>query len=133
MFDLDHFKLVNDEHGHAAGDRALVAVAEAATVAVGDQGMVSRLGGEEFAVVVHRGADVLEELLARVLERVRPRAHGGDDGLDRRHPGAPGRHGRLRAAAGRRPALPRQGGRARPRRPRPGDDVPAPEDAAEPT
>ena len=71
MFDLDHFKLVNDQHGHAAGDRALVAVAEAATAAVGDQGLVSRLGGEEFAVVVHRGADVLEELLARVLERVR--------------------------------------------------------------
>ena len=78
MFDLDHFKLVNDEHGHAAGDRALVAVAEAASDAVGDQGMVSRLGGEEFAVVVHRGADVLEELLARVLERVR--AAGGKVG-----------------------------------------------------
>ena len=78
MFDLDHFKLVNDQHGHAAGDRALVAVAEAATAAVGDQGMVSRLGGEEFAVVVHRGADVLEELLARVLERVR--AAGGPVG-----------------------------------------------------
>jgi len=71
MFDLDHFKKVNDEHGHAVGDRALVAVAEAATAAVGAQGLVSRLGGEEFAVVVYPGEEVLEELLARVLEFVR--------------------------------------------------------------
>ncbi|GAB4064412.1 hypothetical protein GCM10028777_10580 [Angustibacter speluncae] len=71
MFDLDHFKRVNDEHGHAAGDRALAAVALAAREAVGSQGMVSRLGGEEFAVVVFGGGDVLEELLARVLDRVR--------------------------------------------------------------
>ena len=71
MFDLDHFKRVNDEHGHAAGDRALVAVAAAADAAVGTGGLVGRIGGEEFAVVVFRGGDVLEELLARVLESVR--------------------------------------------------------------
>jgi diguanylate cyclase (GGDEF)-like protein len=71
MFDLDHFKRVNDAHGHAEGDRALVAVAQAATAAVGTQGSVSRLGGEEFAVVVHPGGEVLDELLARVLELIR--------------------------------------------------------------
>jgi diguanylate cyclase (GGDEF)-like protein len=71
MFDLDHFKRVNDEFGHAAGDRALVAVASAASEAVGARGLVSRLGGEEFAVVVLRGGGVLEELLAQVLDGVR--------------------------------------------------------------
>jgi diguanylate cyclase (GGDEF)-like protein len=71
MFDLDHFKQVNDVHGHAAGDRALVSVAQAATAAVGPQGLVSRLGGEEFAVVLHPGGEVLEEVLARLLELIR--------------------------------------------------------------
>ena len=49
--DLDHFKQVNDDHGHAAGDRAIRAVATAATSIVGKDGHVGRIGGDEFAFV----------------------------------------------------------------------------------
>lgn len=50
MIDLDHFKRINDAHGHDVGDAALRAVAEALNVALGDRGMVARWGGEEFIV-----------------------------------------------------------------------------------
>src|SRR2546423_7838704 len=46
--DLDDFKSINDKHGHAAGDEALVAIASALGRAVGQQGIVARLGGDEF-------------------------------------------------------------------------------------
>ena len=51
-FDLDHFKRVNDEHGHESGDRALAMVGAviAAEVRVGD--LAARWGGEEFVVVL---------------------------------------------------------------------------------
>lgn len=50
MIDLDQFKAVNDTKGHAEGDRALVAVAEALGGAVRQSAAVGRVGGEEFAV-----------------------------------------------------------------------------------
>jgi diguanylate cyclase (GGDEF)-like protein len=53
MIDIDHFKLYNDHYGHQAGDRCLIAVAQAlkgCTRRPGD--LVSRWGGEEFAVVM---------------------------------------------------------------------------------
>ncbi|WP_294640364.1 sensor domain-containing diguanylate cyclase [uncultured Aureimonas sp.] len=52
MLDVDHFKRVNDTHGHAAGDFALQSVASTARAAVGQAGLVGRLGGEEFIVVL---------------------------------------------------------------------------------
>jgi len=54
MIDLDHFKQINDTHGHEAGDRALQFVARAlqATVRTGD--LVGRYGGEEFCVMMKR-------------------------------------------------------------------------------
>jgi diguanylate cyclase len=53
MLDIDDFKTVNDQHGHGAGDRALVAVAHTLTSAV-RQGLdvVARLGGDEFAMLI---------------------------------------------------------------------------------
>jgi len=60
MLDIDHFKRVNDLHGHAAGDAALKVVGSmlSATTRVGD--LACRLGGEEFAVLLlgmgHEGA-----------------------------------------------------------------------------
>nr|WP_232079077.1 GGDEF domain-containing protein [Mycobacterium florentinum] len=50
ILDLDSFKKLNDTHGHAAGDQALVAVAGALNVACGDTAVVGRVGGEEFLV-----------------------------------------------------------------------------------
>jgi diguanylate cyclase (GGDEF)-like protein len=50
MIDLDHFKRVNDTHGHATGDRMLVAVADNLRRIAGDETVVARVGGEEFLV-----------------------------------------------------------------------------------
>ncbi len=52
MVDLDFFKTLNDTEGHAVGDEALVAIARALTGAVGADGVVGRIGGDEFALVV---------------------------------------------------------------------------------
>jgi diguanylate cyclase len=52
VFDLDHFKPINDAHGHAAGDAMLQAVAHAASGEVRAADLLVRLGGDEFAVVL---------------------------------------------------------------------------------
>jgi diguanylate cyclase (GGDEF)-like protein len=66
--DLDNFKVLNDTHGHAAGDRALrhFSTVAGATVRTGD--MVSRFGGEEF-LLVYVGCDVTEA--APIVHRLR--------------------------------------------------------------
>jgi diguanylate cyclase (GGDEF)-like protein len=50
MLDIDNFKRVNDDYGHAAGDSALVSVADSCRYSVRDSDIVGRLGGEEFAI-----------------------------------------------------------------------------------
>jgi diguanylate cyclase (GGDEF)-like protein len=67
MIDLDHFKALNDAHGHAAGDRALKLVAEVCTATLRDIDLLCRSGGEEFAVLLPetdlaRGLEVAERL-----------------------------------------------------------------------
>ena len=52
MFDLDHFKSINDVHGHAAGDQVLSHVIAACRGALRASDHIGRLGGEEFAVVL---------------------------------------------------------------------------------
>ncbi|GAA5628628.1 hypothetical protein Brsp05_03927 [Brucella sp. NBRC 12953] len=51
-FDLDGFKVINDSHGHAAGDRVLEEFANILRALVGESGLAARLGGEEFLVVI---------------------------------------------------------------------------------
>ncbi len=48
--DLDHFKRVNDDHGHDAGDQALILFADLMHREIGQHGLIARLGGEEFAI-----------------------------------------------------------------------------------
>ena len=52
MMDLDHFKAVNDTHGHAAGDQVLVAVGAALKTCQGPGEAIARYGGEEFCVLI---------------------------------------------------------------------------------
>lgn len=68
MFDLDHFKKVNDTHGHPAGDAVLVAVANAVRGELRAEDMLCRYGGEEFAIVL-RGIDLLGA--SKMAERIR--------------------------------------------------------------
>ena len=77
MIDIDHFKQVNDGHGHDAGDRALVFMARALQAAVRPGDLVGRFGGEEFCVLMThadnaaaRAFDVrMREYLAAAAER----------------------------------------------------------------
>jgi diguanylate cyclase (GGDEF)-like protein len=52
MLDIDHFKSVNDNHGHSVGDEVLVKVGAIVREVVGDRGTVCRYGGEEFVVLL---------------------------------------------------------------------------------
>jgi diguanylate cyclase (GGDEF)-like protein len=52
LADLDHFKAVNDLHGHAAGDRVIADFAGKLRCAAGTRGVTGRIGGEEFAVLL---------------------------------------------------------------------------------
>lgn len=52
LFDIDHFKLVNDRHGHGVGDEVLARIARIADGCVREGDLAGRLGGEEFAVLM---------------------------------------------------------------------------------
>jgi diguanylate cyclase (GGDEF)-like protein len=67
-FDIDHFKSINDTHGHLAGDRVLSDLATAILSAVRVEDVFARVGGEEFSVIC-RGADLLQGQI--VGERLR--------------------------------------------------------------
>jgi diguanylate cyclase (GGDEF)-like protein len=68
LFDLDHFKTVNDRFGHAAGDRVLQTFARVATTTLGSDVLFGRIGGEEFASLLPVGD--LGEAFA-IADRVR--------------------------------------------------------------
>ena len=57
MFDIDHFKQINDTHGHLAGDYALSTLAKVVSETIRQEDVFARYGGEEFAVIC-RGIDL---------------------------------------------------------------------------
>jgi diguanylate cyclase (GGDEF)-like protein len=68
LLDLDHFKRVNDEHGHLVGDRVLANVGHSLIECCRTEDVVFRYGGEEFCVLV-RGLDL--DSLMQMAERIR--------------------------------------------------------------
>ncbi len=67
LFDLDHFKSINDQYGHAVGDHTLQIFAGIAKAHVGTAGTVGRWGGDEFIAVLYNTS---REIAATVAERV---------------------------------------------------------------
>ncbi|WP_293967715.1 diguanylate cyclase [Sphingomonas sp.] len=80
IFDVDHFKLVNDSHGHGIGDRVLQRVADRSISVVRSGDLVGRLGGEEFAILMPgaspEDATAVAERLRGIIER--PGEPGGE-------------------------------------------------------
>jgi diguanylate cyclase (GGDEF)-like protein len=78
LFDLDHFKQVNDTHGHPAGDRVLVAATHAVERNLRESDVFARVGGEEFAVLLpntsEEGAVDFAERLRAALQAISPLA-----------------------------------------------------------
>jgi len=68
VFDLDRFKSINDQHGHAAGDIVLKAFAEELMANRRGSDTVARLGGEEFAMVLD---NIMPDPAERIAERIR--------------------------------------------------------------
>lgn len=86
MLDIDRFKAINDTHGHAVGDRALVRLAEICRAELRDTDHIGRLGGEEFAIILPEtplasATEVAERLrhrLAMADIAAQPGGHSGE-------------------------------------------------------
>jgi diguanylate cyclase (GGDEF)-like protein len=73
MIDVDHFKGINGEHGHAGGEHVLKEIVNRVTSAVRPSDLVTRMGGDEFVVVMpETGLDAA----LRIAERLRSRIGG---------------------------------------------------------
>ena len=80
ILDIDHFKEVNDDRGHDAGDALLRVFSERLRLAVRSTDTVARLGGDEFAVILRHlsGRDDMTEIVPPILERLQvPFSHFG--------------------------------------------------------
>jgi diguanylate cyclase (GGDEF)-like protein len=83
FIDLDGFKGINDRHGHLFGSRALVEAAGVIRISARETDVVSRFGGDEFALVLpDTGSDGATAVGERIRERIAEFAFLQDDGLD---------------------------------------------------
>jgi diguanylate cyclase (GGDEF)-like protein len=73
MIDIDHFKSVNDSHGHLIGDQVLAEVATVLNRSIRESDVCARYGGEEFGAIIHEagaeGARTLAERLRQAVEK----------------------------------------------------------------
>jgi diguanylate cyclase (GGDEF)-like protein len=74
MFDLDHFKRVNDSYGHRTGDAVLIACANEVAETIRTEDVLARYGGEEFAIIApatdHAGASSLAQRIRRTVAKL---------------------------------------------------------------
>ena len=77
FLDIDHFKTINDTHGHAGGDAVLCEFGRRLVACVRNTDMVARLAGDEFVVLLENLADAseLERLAAKMVACIRPPFH----------------------------------------------------------
>jgi diguanylate cyclase (GGDEF)-like protein len=83
MLDVDHFKRINDRHGHHVGDQVLRVLAERCKAALRSVDVLGRYGGEEFAILLpgtsqHNAATILAE---RIRKKVAEEPIQTDDGV----------------------------------------------------
>jgi len=72
MFDIDHFKTVNDAHGHDVGDEALRLVARCGRAVVRPSDLIARIGGDEFGMILPETSDTeAVEVAGRLLDSIR--------------------------------------------------------------
>jgi diguanylate cyclase (GGDEF)-like protein len=89
--DLDRFKILNDTKGHQAGDRVLRSFAAVAASSVRDGDLVSRIGGDEFALLVQGGLAAADAVLERLAQAwARPEGVGFSAGRAVRRPNETG-------------------------------------------
>jgi diguanylate cyclase (GGDEF)-like protein len=73
MIDIDHFKRVNDQHGHQAGDKVIKQLSRILTASIRRTDAVGRYGGEEFLIVLSHTpiapAQIFAETLRRTIEQ----------------------------------------------------------------
>lgn len=82
LFDLDHFKQINDAHGHAAGDWALQAVVKTCRNFMRNNDVFGRIGGEEFAVLLPGCQTDKAALLAEICRDAIASIDCSDSGFD---------------------------------------------------
>jgi diguanylate cyclase (GGDEF)-like protein len=75
MLDIDHFKRVNDTHGHDVGDQALVTIAEVLKNGIRSMDILARWGGEEFLVLLPEtdlaGATLIAERIRQQVSQIK--------------------------------------------------------------
>jgi diguanylate cyclase len=85
IVDIDHFKAINDAHGHLLGDKVIIAVANVLRGCIGDRGPIARIGGEEFAVLLSHtpsaGGVELAERIRAAVERGKIRRTDSDESI----------------------------------------------------
>jgi len=76
MMDIDHFKAINDNHGHAVGDDVLKVVAECLSIEKRKEDVLARFGGEEFVLLLDHcdvvQAEIKAEKLRAAIETLQP-------------------------------------------------------------
>ena len=81
MLDIDHFKQVNDVHGHAVGDVVLKAMVKTISDSIRDEDLIGRLGGEEFAIVLPQTSPERAEIVAnRLRQEIKALTFEGEGG-----------------------------------------------------
>ncbi len=81
LVDLDKFKQINDTHGHDAGDRVLVKVANTLLSHFKNEGYACRLGGDEFVVVMESATPAMKTYLTKKIQSVNETLKSPEDGV----------------------------------------------------